>query len=161
MKVLNVHSRKINQPIDRVATLMQTLATDQDAIWPKEHWPAMKLAQGLQPGSSGGHGPVRYTVSKHVPGKLVEFKFRKPRGFDGVHRLEMTALSATETEVKHTIDAQLSGKGIFTWLLAVRWLHDALIEDAFDKLQNNFSANQRRTEWNWWVKLLRSKMRRA
>ncbi|MEM1323749.1 MAG: hypothetical protein AAGG75_26040 [Bacteroidota bacterium] len=39
---------------------------------------------------------------------------------------------------------QAQGTGILAWLLAVRWLHDALIEDAFDKVENHFQQQKRR-----------------
>ena len=48
-----------------------------------------------------------------------------------------------------------NGLGTIAWLLGIRWLHDALIEDAFDKIENQLCGTQKRTEWNWWVRTLR------
>ena len=42
-----------------------------------------------------------------------------------------------------------------TWAFAIRWLHDALIEDAFDKVENFFTGKNNKTEWNIWVRFLR------
>ena len=49
--------------------------------------------------------------------------------------------------------------GAIKWLLVVRWLHDALIEDAFDKIQNQLVQQQKKTEWSFWVKILRVVMK--
>ena len=48
-----------------------------------------------------------------------------------------------------------SGWATLKWVLAIRWLHDAFIEDAFDKVENNLSGSNKRTEWSKWVIFLR------
>ncbi len=159
MKVINIHERIIAQPIDKVIPLLNTLATRQDQIWPKEKWPGMRLDQGLAVGSRGGHGPIRYHIDNYVPGELIQFRFERPKGFAGVHRLSVSSTGAGKTKLHHIIDMQTSGRGTLVWLLAIRWLHDALIEDAFDKVENHFSAAQKRTPWSWWVKTLRFLLR--
>ena len=42
-----------------------------------------------------------------------------------------------KTEIKHTIDMNTYGKGTLMWTLVIRPLHNALIQDAFDKIENN------------------------
>ena len=106
MKVLNIHTRVINQPKEVIDKLFKTLATQNDKIWPKETWPAMKFRDGLIQGGRGGHGPIRYTVKQHIHNEKIEFEFTKPDGFDGIHKLEMVSLDEERTEIKHTIDAQ-------------------------------------------------------
>ncbi len=160
MKVLNVHRRRYPASIAKLGEVMETLSGPNDRIWPLEHWPAMKLAKGLEPGSAGGHGPVRYSVGKYVPGRLVEFIFSRPIGFDGVHRLEAVELSRNETELIHTIDADVKGSAIFAWAFAIRWLHDALLEDALDKVENHLTGKKKRTPWSVWVRLLRAAAKR-
>ena len=54
----------------------------------------------------------------------------------------------------------VSGKGIFTWYFAIKWLHDALLEDCMDKAENNFLTEKKVTKWNLWVLLLRKMLRR-
>ncbi len=44
---------------------------------------------------------------------------------------------------------------VLTWPLVIRWLHDALIEDAFDKTENHFLSQKKVTSWSAWVKFLR------
>ena len=48
-----------------------------------------------------------------------------------------------------------SGKGLFIWFFAIKSLHDALIEDAFDKMENHFTEEKKKTNWSFWVKFLR------
>ncbi len=155
MHVLNIHRRIIAQPIEKVAPLLDTLASKEDRIMPTAQWPPIRLDQGLQPGSKGGHGPIRYTVSEYLPGALVKFLFSRPRGFRGHHWFEITDLKNGQTEIKHTIDMQVVGIDILTWSFAIRWLHDALIEDGFDKIENIYLTENKKTKWTIGVRFLR------
>ena len=158
MKVLNIHKRTINQPKDKVTELLKTLSTENDRIWPKEKWPEMKFKEGIQIGAKGGHGPIRYTTEKYNPNEIIQFRFLKPNGFNGIHKFEIKELDKEKTEIKHTIDMNTEGKGTLIWTFAICSLHNALIEDGFDKLENNFSDNRKSTEWNIWVKFLRKQI---
>ena len=152
MKVLNIHKRIINQPKAIVALDLATLSKENDAIWPLENWPAMRFKNGIK---TGGHGPIRCTMEEYNPSEIIQFRFTKPKGFDGIHKLELKEISNQKTEIKHTIDINTSGKAILSWIFVIRPLHNALIEDAFDKLENRYTANPKSTEWNVWVKFLR------
>ena len=158
MKVLNIHKRTLNQPIDKLAELLKTLSTENDRIWPKEKWPEMKFKEGIKIGAKGGHGPIRYSVEKYNPNELIQFRFSKPNGFNGIHKFEINELSDQKTEIKHTIDMNTEGKGTLIWFFAICSLHNALIEDGFDKLENIFFDNRKSTKWNIWVKFLRKYM---
>lgn len=155
MKVLNIHRRMIGQPKEAIMALLETLGTKNDLVWPLEKWPAMRLDQGLKVGSRGGHGPIQYTIDHYVPGELIRFEFSRPKGFHGCHRFEFSETGPDKTMLTHTIEMHTSGTGTIKWLFAIRWLHDALIEDAFDKIENHFSLDTKETKWNSWVKLLR------
>ncbi|GJM32215.1 MAG: hypothetical protein DHS20C18_12160 [Saprospiraceae bacterium] len=155
MKVTNIHTRTIPSPKEKVAELFGTLASKNDQIWPIDKWPRMKFKEGLKVGATGGHGPIRYSVEQYIPGAFIRFKFSQPKGFDGFHQFEIKDLDKHTTVIKHTIDMQTSGKGSLAWVLVIRWLHDALIEDAFDKIENHFTTEKKETQWNIWVKLLR------
>jgi len=133
MRVLNVHQRLISKPQGEVKAALATLATEEDKIWPLEKWPAMRFKAGLVEGARGGHGPVRYWVEEYVPGQLVQFRFIRPRGLEGIHKLEIRPEGEERTMITHTIDAS-----------------------AFDKLENDLCGSRKKTEWNWWVKVLRS-----
>ncbi|MFC0604848.1 hypothetical protein [Winogradskyella pulchriflava] len=131
------------------------MATQNDLVWPYEHWPAIRFNDGMNIGSRGGHGFVRYTIIDFREGEYIKFQFSKPDGFNGIHELKITALNSNTTEIRHEINAKLSFKAVLLWVYAVRWLHDALIEDAFDKVENHFLAEKKETTYNVWVKLLR------
>jgi len=106
--------------------------------------------------ATGGHGPIGYTVKKMIPSELIEFEFTQPTGFHGIHKFEYKALSQNKTEVKHTIDINTNFLGTLQWISFVRVLHDALIEDAFDKIENKYSNTQKKTDWSLYVKFLRT-----
>lgn len=158
MKVINIHSRIINQPINKIAELFETLSTETDKIWPKEKWPEMKFKDHIKVGAKGGHGPIKYAVEKYKPNKIIQFRFSKPIGFNGIHKFEINELADEKTEIKHTVDMNTVGKGTLIWILAIRSLHNSLIEDGFDKLENNFSQNKQSSKWNFWVKFIRKQM---
>ena len=155
MKVLNIHKRTINQPKKKVVELLGTLSTENDKIWPNEKWPTMKFKSGIKNEAKGGHGPIRYSVEKYKPNEIIQFRFSKPKGFNGIHKFEISELYENQTEIQHTIDMQTVGLGTIKWIFAVRSLHNALIEDAFDKIENNFTLTKKSTELNFWVKMLR------
>lgn len=159
MKVLNIHSREINQPKAKILDLFNTLSQKDDKMWPLEKWPAMKFKDGLKENSVGGHGPIRYKVVNYDPMGYIEFQFIKPDGFDGNHTFEITDLIDGKTEIKHTIDMEATGLGTLSWCIGIRWLHDALIEDAFDKIENQLCHNEKHSAWNLWVKILRRIMK--
>ncbi|TPN86296.1 hypothetical protein [Aquimarina algicola] len=158
MKVINIHKRVLNQPRSRITELLETLATDDDKIWPKEKWPTMKFQDGIKIGSKGGHGPIKYCIERYNPSEIIEFRFLKPHGFNGIHKFELTELTKEKTEIKHTIDMHTRGKGTLLWILGIKSLHNALIEDGFDKLENNFIEHQKSTKWNFWVRFLRKQL---
>ena len=62
MKVINIHRRIINAPKAKTAELLKTLATENDMIIATDKWPRMRLDNGLNVNSKGGHGPIRYIV---------------------------------------------------------------------------------------------------
>lgn len=156
MKVLNIHQRTINTSKDQVIDLIKSLSTKNDLVWPTENWPKMKLDKGLMPGSMGGHGPIRYYIEDLNIESFITFRFQKPDGFFGVHRFDIKELAKNKTEIQHTIDMETKGTASIKWLLAIRSLHNALIEDAFDKIENRFNRSQKKSQWNIWVKSLRA-----
>ncbi|MEM7711988.1 MAG: hypothetical protein AAF349_00090 [Cyanobacteria bacterium P01_A01_bin.68] len=156
MKVLNVHKRIINQPKQKVVDLVSTLSKENDSIWLKNRWPKMKFQGGIQVGANGGHGPIRYSVEKYDPGEIIQFRFSKPSGFHGIHKFEISKIDYGKTAIIHTIEMKTVGKGTLFWALGIRSLHNALIEDAFDQLENHFLEHKKSTPWNLWVQILRS-----
>jgi hypothetical protein len=167
LKVTNIHIRTIDQPLAKVSSLLGTLSSKGDMIWPKEKWPPMRFRDGLIVGARGGHGPIKYIIEKYNPGEIIEFKFIKPSGFHGIHRFELKTvktlensdLENTKTEITHVIDMKTSGFGTFLWIFFIRPLHNALLEDALDKVENHFLTTKKNTRWNLWVIFLRKGMK--
>jgi hypothetical protein len=155
MKVENIHQRIINAPINTISECLKTLATENDTIWPKEKWPSIRFKEGLKVGSKGGHGPIRYTIEVYEPNEIIQFRFSNPKDFKGIHKFEITATNASQTIIKHTINMTVKGKGVLLWYFTILHLHNALIEDAFDKVENQFDIVKQPATWNIWVRVLR------
>lgn len=156
MKVVNIHERTINQQKNQVWRFFETLSSDNDMVVATNKWSRMTMDKGLQVGSKGGHGPIGYSIQEFIPCELIKFEFTKPRGFYGYHKFELSETEEGKTKIKHTIEMDTSYKGYLLWIFAIRWLHDAFIEDAFDKVENHFAPIKKFSEWSLWVKLLRS-----
>jgi hypothetical protein len=69
MVVVNVHERMLDASITEIGKLIDTLASAEDKLWPRDRWPAMKFDRPLSVGAVGGHGPIRYTVESYQPGR--------------------------------------------------------------------------------------------
>ena len=80
-------------------------------------------------------------------------------GFNGFHKFELKELETHKTELSHIIDMTTTGSATLKWTFAIRWLHDAYIEDAFDNVENHFSVNKKISKWSWWVRTLRKVMK--
>ena len=101
---------------------------------------------------------VRYAVSEHVPGRRVEFEFRPMQRlakFRGRHHFEVLPRGGA-TLLRHTIDVDTDFATWVQWKLVVEHLHDALLEDAFDKAERNAGVPApHRSRWPLRVRFLR------
>lgn len=158
MKVLNIHKRVINRPKIELVELFKTLTSDNDMMLATDKWSPMKLDQGLQVGSKGGHGLIKYSIIEYEPEGSITFQFDL-KGFNGFHRFDLKEVRPDTTELSHIIDMTTTGAATLKWTLVIRWLHDAYIEDAFDKVENHFTTKKKNSEWSLWVKLLRRLMK--
>lgn len=132
MDVYNVHERLLSAAPRRVGALLDSLAGDDDRLWPRGGWPPMVLDRPLGEGAAGGHGPVRYTVAAYVPGTWVRFAFTSPRGFDGFHEYAVLAADGGHTLLRHTLAMRAHGSARLTWPLFWGPMHDACLEDGLD-----------------------------
>jgi hypothetical protein len=134
MKVENIHTRMYPVEKELIWSYIEKISSKEDQIWPFENWPRMILRPKLSVGASGGHGPIRYFVEAIDIGKRIVFRFTSPKGFVGTHSLEMEQV-ADQVKLSHKIEMEISANALLSWPLIIRPLHDALIEDAFTKLE--------------------------
>ncbi|MFV0137552.1 SRPBCC family protein [Streptomyces sp. HMX87] len=163
MGVHNVHERLLAAEEGEVGALIDTLASgDGDRLWPGHHWSPMEFDRPLGPGAVGGHGPVRYSVSGYAPGRWIRFEFTGPRGFHGFHELAVLPAGPQHTRLHHTLTMSTSGLARLTWPLAFRPMHDACMEDAFDRAELACTGSvSRPARWSPYVRFLRALVARA
>ncbi len=159
MRVTNVHRRTIDD-VDAVADLIDALAGDDDRLWPRDRWPAMRLDRSLQVGAQGGHGPIRYWVDLYDPGRRARFRFERPRGLGGFHEFVLLHGGGRPAELVHVLEARLTGTARVTWPLLYRPLHDALIEDALDNATRTTKGWAEQASWSRYVRFLRQALAR-
>ncbi|MGW5113559.1 SRPBCC family protein [Nocardia sp. NPDC004123] len=160
--IRNVHSRVIAAEAQAVGRLLDTLATDDDRLWPVDRWPAMRFDRPLGVDASGGHGPIRYTCVKYVPGREVLFRFRRPLGFDGTHGFVVEEVDATHTRLTHELVMRTRGMDRLAWPLVWRWLHDALLEDSLDLAETALvPGTPPRSVHSGYVRFLRARVHTA
>jgi len=156
MQVHNVHEREFPLPLPNVGALIDTLASREDRLWPKDKWPPMRFDRPLSVGAIGGHGPVRYSIEEYQQGQMIVFRFLGPKGFNGTHRFQVEDRRG-RTVLRHVIDMRATGLANMSWPLMIRPLHDALIEDAFDRATTSLgSAPLRHARWSISVRVLRA-----
>jgi hypothetical protein len=155
VKVINVHERKVNASAVEVGTLIDSLASDDDMLWPAYAWPRMEFDRPLAVGATGGHGPIRYVVEAYHPGQSVRFRFLGPRGFDGFHGYEVLPTHDNHIVLRHILEMQTHGLAVITWPVAFRPMHDALIEDSLAHAEAALGLLPTVCPWSTWVKLLR------
>lgn len=158
MTVFNVHRRAVAASAAEVGRLIDTLAAPGDRLWPHERWPAMRFDRpGITPGGRGGHGPIRYRVLSHEPGRSVTFEFTgRPRGLLGHHQFVVQGTGPASSVLWHLTDLEPRFPMTVTWRLFWRPLHDALIEDALTKAQAvGHELGEATPAWSSYVVLLR------
>jgi hypothetical protein len=160
MKVVNIHERILDAPLVKVGQLIDGLASADDRLWPHDRWVAMQFDRPLGVGASGGHGPIRYVVESYEPGRNICFRFIEPKGFAGTHRFEAEPVEQAKTRLRHTIEMQAAGRSWLLWVIAIRPLHDALLEDSLDRAEAFTGKPLPMRQWSRWVRIIRWVMRR-
>lgn len=137
--IRNTHQRLLPCTPEEAAHLIDNLSGPEEALWPVAGWPRMRLSDGLNPGSYGGHGPIGYFVEAYRPGRTVHFRFTDPCGFKGYHRLEVRE-HEHGCMLEHDLQVSTSWMAWLKWHLIFRPLHDALLEDALDRAATRFGG---------------------
>jgi hypothetical protein len=162
MKIFNRHDRIIPAEQDAVGTVLNSLSGPEDALWPWELWPPMVLDSALKVGAAGGHSLVRYRVSEYVPERRATFQFDRTglmSDVDGRHYFEVIP-RREHVIIRHDLEGECDLGMWLKWTFLVKPLHNALIEDAFDKVESRFSGRVvKRSQWGQWVRFLRWMMR--
>ncbi|GAA1500083.1 SRPBCC family protein [Streptomyces bangladeshensis] len=156
MAVHNVHERLLPTDESKLGALIDTLASgDHDQLWPGHDWSPMEFDRPLSPGATGGHWPVGYTVTGYIPGRWIRFEFTRPRGFHGFHELAVLPAGPGHARIHHTLTMTTKGLARLTWPLAFRPMHDACMEDAFDRAEHACTGTVARpARWSPYVRLL-------
>ena len=152
--VYNIHQRFIPVKYEAATPVLWSLATDKDSLWPHERWPRIRFEGPAVAGALGGHGPIRYRIHSREAHE-VRFVMTQPWLWEGEHFFRIEPLE-NGVLFKHVVAGRVTLKGWWLWHLAVRWLHDALLEDSFDKAEEVLTGRvSRPSQWSPWVKFLR------
>jgi hypothetical protein len=155
--VHNIHERQLAAPAAAAGALLDSLAGQNDRLWPRRQWPPMRFDRPLGVGATGGHGPIRYTVEEYVPGVRVRFRFLAPTGFHGYHEYEVLPDAGHGCWLRHSLVMTTGWPAWVSWPLFYRRLHDALIEDSLDTATRNLGlALPTPHRWSRRVRMLRS-----
>ena len=154
MKIVNQHQRSLKAPAELIGSLIDSLASEEDQLWPWQRWPRMKFDRALSVGAKGGHGPIGYVVEDYIPGNRIVFRFTNPKGFDGFHRFNLIH-EQNICWLQHRLEMNTRGFARISWPLIYRPLHDALIEDSLATAQLNLHQQPDIYRWSLWVKFLR------
>lgn len=155
--VRNVHERIVPAPIEQVGPLLDRIGGPDDVLWPTPGWRPMVLDGPVAVGAAGGHGSIRYRVTGYEPGRKVEFEFTPGRGLDGGHTLTAEPAGPDRTLLRHVAEGGLSGGMRLAWPLAVRWAHDAVLEELLDNAERAVGVEPARpARRSPWVRLLRA-----
>ncbi|TQS43994.1 SRPBCC family protein [Cryptosporangium phraense] len=156
--IRNTHVRTLDCPAPAAGAVLDTLAGPDDAVWPSPQWPPMKLDRPLGVGAAGGHGPIRYTVAEYEPGRRVRFEFGPRFASTGWHEFRVEPITGDRCRVVHDMTVHPRGSMRLAWPLAIRWLHDALVEDALDNVERATTGVVRTpNRWSLWVRVMRGR----
>ena len=133
--ITNLHERIVEASPEACWSLIERLGTPLDRFWPHHRWSPIHLEGPLAQGTLGGHGPLRYEVEQVVPRQVARFRFNCPYGATGHHSFEVTPCGEGRTRLAHRLEMTASLPAVFSWYTGLKFLHDALMEDALDCAQ--------------------------
>lgn len=159
MNVINQHERRLITSPEDAWRLIANLGGKHELLWPAQHWPAMRFDRPLSLGAHGHHGFVGYFVEDYSPPELLRCRFTAPQGVEGYHEFRIIP-QGSSVLFRHTM--RMRTRGVFTllWLIAIRPMHDALLQDLMDRASHYSSGCEFHTPWSPWVRFLRWLSRR-
>jgi hypothetical protein len=133
--IRNIHERTLPVPAAEVGALLDRLGSSEDRLWPAPAWPPVRFDRPLAVGADGGHGPIRYWVSRYEPGRLVELTFREETGVRGTHSLDVRPIDDASCVLRHRVVGQSFGSMRLLWPAVVRICHDTCVEHLLDNAE--------------------------
>lgn len=143
-RVVNVHERHLAAGADEVGALLDTWGSPGDRLWRSALAEPTAFQRGLEIGSRGGHGPVRYRVVGHVPGRSVRVELEPGVGLRGHHGFEVRPLQDGRCLLRHELVATPYGTARLAWPLLIRPIHDGVVEDVFDHVERTLTGTAHR-----------------
>ncbi len=141
--IFNVHQRELPASAGDVGRLLNQVGSVDDPLWPAPTWAPMRFDRPLAVGADGGHGTIRYRVTRYEPGRAVEFAFDPAIGLHGSHVLEIEARGTDRCVLRHRLTGRATGAMRLLWPLAVRVCHDAVIEHLLDNAERAVTGTVR------------------
>ena len=137
-RLINVHERVVAGPLDLSSELLEGILEPETSVWPFD-LRRLELDRGLEPGSTGGHGPVRYTVVEHEVGRRVRFAFTREAPIAGWHEFVIGDVPGQGVRWRH----ELLIDPVDQWIREqIEPSHDALVEVLFDRLELRLAVRQ-------------------
>ncbi|MGX1757153.1 DUF2867 domain-containing protein [Streptomyces lydicus] len=131
--IRDVHSREVPAPAEAVGVLLDRLGRgEDDPLFPTPAWPPVRFDRPLAVGADGGHAFVRYRVSAYEPGRRIRFDFTAG---DGWHEFRVRPLGPGSCRVEHVLESRPSPVAALRWLLGIRLVHGAVVEEVFDNIE--------------------------
>lgn len=161
MKVSNVHERVVPCSRQEAHEIVGTFGTLTDRMYPFDRWPNMYLEGAPGPtavGSVFNRGAARLVITQFENGERIRYSWRflKPAGFDGSHTGTVEDLGDGRMMFRSVIDMRTrSTTATLLWLFVMRPLHDAVVQDSFDKLERELGRTPPPRAWSLWVRMLR------
>ncbi len=134
-RIVNVHERELPASAETVGRLLDRAGSVGDPLWPAPTWLPMRFDRPLGVDAQGGHGGIRYRVTRYEPGRAVEFTFDPSIGLDGHHALEVEPRRADRCVLRHRLAGRPAGAMRLLWPLAVRACHDTVVEHLLDNAE--------------------------
>src|SRR5713226_3693983 len=166
MKILCVHEREMHGSIEQVGEIVKTHGSSIDRMYPHELWPKTQMEGSDGPpevGRIANRGALRFIMTSFEIGIKVHYswKFIEPAGFDGYHQTDVEDRGNGKLLFKTFVEMETRGlKATLLWLFVMRPLHNAIVEDCFDKIERQLGLSPKGHKWSLWVKTLR-RVRRA
>lgn len=101
-RLVNVHERVCPGTLADSARLLEGILDPASSVWPFEKF-RLEMDNGLAPGSTGGHGPIRYAVTEHAPGLRVKFAFTDDAPIAGWHEFRLEVVPHVGVRWRHEL----------------------------------------------------------